>query len=30
MWGKGVGVEVDEIDHVIGCEGRKELSERGV
>lgn len=27
--GERVGVEVDEIDNVTGCEGREELSERG-
>lgn len=25
-----MGVEVDEVDNVTGCEGREELSERGV
>lgn len=28
--GERVGVEVDEVDNVTGCEGREELSERGV
>lgn len=30
MWGERVGVEVDEVDYVIGCEGGKEFSERVV
>lgn len=30
MGGQREGVVVDEVDNVIGCERREELSERGV